>query len=201
MKSIVPHISLLLLFFFTFCSTSTNSEISYHEEIEILIKKKFPSYELANIGMFRDFESPLPNFTDTLERGILSYDPLLQEFDLLRDGDKDVIATIYKTTALEDSRYDSLFEARSVLIMKNSDSYSFHLDRLYYRNALFNNSRDIKLNQIYRFINPTIVDRDYPFYDEFQIDKPGVIGITPFGIGVTQWISVDSAVTTTLFAY
>lgn len=202
-----PHFAFtyIICTVFVFLMGCTNSasvdNISTVEDVIVYLKKEFPEYKLIEPSMVQDYESPIPDLTKDFMDGIDTGYEVIHSFDLNNDGFDDYLTTVYRTYELQNNtRYDSVFEAKSVTIFGGKNLISTN-SRMYFGQAVFNESFNFKLSQTYKFTNPGYFKRSYPFNDSVYIERKGIGAYTPYGIGITEWINIDSANTTVLYAY
>lgn len=174
-------------------SSPEGSELTEIDELFIFIEQNYEDYKLLDSTFNAEIYSPYPDFTQHIEPGIDTGYPFLFSYDLNEDGFNEYIFRVFKTSAITSERYDSVFEARTIIVFGGKDGFIPTIKDFGYRGFVFNNEYTYKPNASYGIVPAGTYNRGYPFHDKITLSQIGLAGYSYFGVGVTEWISPDSS--------
>lgn len=197
----IPLLTILLLY--VSCTTLSDEEPKVIEnELKSLIRIHFPEYKIMDHRFINDdIQSPYTSFTDLFEEFEHSEGPFVFTYDLDQNGYEDHIVSIYKTEFYSNGRYDSTFESRSIAFFGSPSGFEVGSENISYRASLFSGTLNYKVRYKYGIINEGCYLRGYPFEDSISISRAALGIYTTLGVGITQFFSKDSTISTPIFLY
>lgn len=196
MKPLKSLATLLIVYLsiLTACS-STPEEVEMTEigELMIFIEENYGDYKLLKVSFEADIYSPYPSFTQHIQSGIDTGYPYIFAYDLNQDGRNEYMFRVFKTKTANSERYDSVFEARTILVFGNVEGFKPTEKDFGYRGSVFNDEYNFIPNATYGIVPSGTYSRGYPFHDEITLSQTGLAGYSSYVVFVQEWIDSDSS--------
>ncbi|MEX0721255.1 MAG: hypothetical protein WD059_11345 [Balneolaceae bacterium] len=187
---------------FTNCKNNpAGADINEIDKVLIFLEENYPEFELMDSSFVNNnIKSPYTEFTQHFQKGKESDYPFIFRYDFNSDRYDDYIVNIYRTYPLNDSKYDSVFESKSILIFGANDGTLIPAnEEIAYRGSVFSGVINPKVRHRYGIVEPGKYKRGYPFNDFIELSTNGVGVYNNLAVGVTEWFSMDSSKSTPIY--
>lgn len=176
------------------CSSSPEStKLTEIDELMIFVEQNYGEYRLLDSSFEPEINNPYSQFTQYLQPGIDTGYPYIFSYDLNEDGYNEYIFRVFRTSTANSARYDSVFEARTILVFGGGGGFIPATEDIGYRAFVFNDEYNYQPRVRLGIAPAGTYGRGYPFDDEITLSQVGLGVYSYLSVGVTEWINPDSS--------